>query len=412
MESIRDNFPFLINFQGIYADSACRTPVPRQVLKEMTQFYENFTGCYSKGGTSIISEGDELLEQARMDTAKFIGARSSGEIIWTNGLEDSLNIFINSYSAKFNEKIQILIDRSLNLSLIIPWLYSSLKRKFDLFFIDFDLHDLNNSSKFKELLNSIKPKLVMISYVSHTTGRIYPVDSICKIIHDYQAEILVDFSLALAHTPINVDKQNIDYAIGKFDTSFGPTGIGFIYGRILLLDEIYPIETFEYSLANIDSIETLKGNGMEFKFKKIPERLEGLSKNYSGMIGAAAALNFIKSLNINKIVANEKNLSKSFIEKIISSKNNNYSLLIDDFLEDMIPIFSLNVKTINPHDLVMMLDSEYKIISHAGFLSSSHIFKPLGFNNGIVQFSFSSFNDIKEIFDIVTSLNEIIELFN
>jgi cysteine desulfurase/selenocysteine lyase len=401
-----------MNFQGIYADSACKTPAPKQVIDAMSNFHENYTGCFYKGGNTLVSEGTELLEGARLEIAKFLGARSSGELVWTNGVIDSLNIFINSYSLDNKEKISILLDKNLSLSLIIPWLSPNLKNKYIVHFTDFSLYENEGTESFKKVLERTRPKIVIFPYISHLHGQIYPLDELIKQIHDYGAKVLVDLSHALSHSSFDVDDQKIDFAIGSFDTSFGPSGIGFLYGNILILDDMLPEEFFEFSLTEIDTINSLINLNTVFKFKKPPERFEGTSNNYSAMIGAAESVKFIKSMKIEKIIDYEQKLSKSFLTLIESIKMTDYDLFTPVSEEGKVPIFSLGIKTINPHDLALMLDSQYNIASYAGFLSSSHILRPLGYDRGINQFSFSIYNSVDDIETIIKSLSEVMDIFN
>jgi cysteine desulfurase/selenocysteine lyase len=411
LEKIKENFPFIKNFQGIYADSACKTPVPKQVIDAMRNFHENYTGCFYKGGNTLASEGTELLEGARMEIAKFLGARSSGELVWTNGVIHSLNIFIKSYCSDIKERIPILLDKNLSISLIIPWLNPKLNNKFSISFTDFSLYDKECIESFKKLLERTRPKIVIFPYISHLHGQIYPLEDLIKQIHDYEAKALVDLSHALSHSSFHVDDQKIDFAIGNFDTSFGPSGIGFLYGNISILDDMLPEEFFEFSLTEVDTINSLTNFNTVFKFKKPPERFEGLSNNYSAMIGAAESAKFIKSMKIENIINYEQKLSKSFLNLIKDIKKTDYNLFTSVSEEDKVPIFSLGMKTINPHDLALMLDSQYKIASYAGFLSSSHILRPLGYDRGINLFSFSIYNSVDDIEIIIKSLSEVIDIF-
>ena len=411
LEDIKKNFTFINNYDGIYADSASKTAIPNQVQQAIKNFQNKSNASYYKAGNSFIVEGTEILEQSRLNLAKFLGSRSSGEIIWTNGVPDALNLFLKSYHPKKNSKINILFDKNLSLPWILPWLNPKANSNNETLFFSMSESNHDYINDLNEEISTHKPKLVVFPHISQISGQLYPIEEIIKISHDNSAEVLLNMTHSLSHVEIDVHKLNIDYAIGKFDTNFGPSGIGFMYGKYALIDEMYPDDFNEYAITEIDNLSDLKNFSSTYKFKKPPERFESLSQNYSGIIGASEALNFINAIGIQKIREHEMNLSKKFIQEIQNLNIDDLNMFKAFSIENQIPIFSLASEMINPHDLSLMLDSNYKIASHSGFLSTPHFFNSIGYKDGVNQFSFSIYNSLEEIETISTSLNEIFVLF-
>jgi cysteine desulfurase/selenocysteine lyase len=400
VEKIRKNFPILekkVNGKRlVYLDNAATTQKPIQVINAVSDYYKNFNANVHRGMHYLSFVSSELFENAHKKVASFINA-SMNEIVFTKNATESLNLLAYSFALNFLKKNdEVLISKLEHNSNLVPWQQLSIKKCFKLNFVNVTLNgqiDLNDLSK--KISN--KTKIVSITHCSNVLGTITPLKEIEKIVHEKNAFLIVDGAQSVPHLKVNVKKLNIDFLVFSGHKMLGPTGIGVLYGKKELLEEMQP---FLFGGDMISEVFLKKSF-----WNSLPWKFEAGTPNIAGAIGLSKAIEFLEKIGMNNVLKHEKRLAEYCMQELSKiSKARIYGPKISE----KSGIVSFNIQGIHSHDIATVLNKE-GIAVRAGHHCAQPLMRELNINNS-VRASFYVYNSIEEINALINAIKKAIKL--
>ena len=352
---IREDFPILNkSFNDkeklIYLDHAATTQKPKQVLKKINDYYLNSNANVHRGAHQLSAKATEEFENARLSIKNYIKAYSEKEIIFTRNATEAINIVAKSWGEKnLKENDEILISIMEHHSNIVPWQLLAEKNKCKVKFTKITKEGTLDLEDFKNKLNK-NTKIVSLVHISNTLGCCNPIKQIAELARDNGSLVLVDACQSLAHTEVDVKDLNIDFLAGSGHKLCGPTGIGFLWSREEILENMPPL--FGGGEMIQDVFEDMS------TWADLPHKFEAGTPAIAEAIGLSEALNYINKLGLNNIQKYEKELTKYLFEEL---------LLIDDLNiigpnpeEDSqrASLASFFINNIHSNDIAEILDSK------------------------------------------------------
>lgn len=273
----------------IYLDSAAMTFTPKCVVEAMEEYNNNYKANVHRASHSLSLEATEHYENARNKVADFIGAKPE-EIIFTKNSTEGLNLL--AYSLDIKEGDEIVISVEEHHSNFVPWQQIAKKKGAVLKFIELDENGILDIKSAKKLITP-KTKIVSVSHVSNVMGVINPVKEIGKIVHENNSLFIVDAAQSAAHLLVDVKDMGCDYLVFSGYKICGPTGIGVLYGKINLLEELDPFMFGGEMIEKVSFEETT--------FNISPLKFEAGTPPITEAIGLGRAVEYVKGLGVDKV---------------------------------------------------------------------------------------------------------------
>ncbi len=403
IDKIREDFPILqkkVNGKPfIYLDSACTTLKPQKVIDAILGYYTEYTGCAGRSVHKFATRTTEEFEKAREKVAKFINAKKAEEIIWTKNTTEAINIIAHGF--KFDKGDKVITTNLEHTSGLLPWLVKQKAGKIDLDFVLCNEEGEFNVEQFKEKIDN-RTKLVSIIFASNVTATRTPLKEIIEIAHDKGALVLADAAQAAPHFTIDVKKLDVDFMGASGHKMCGPTGIGFLYGKLDLLKEVSPLAVGGETIKDIDACPGC------FEFENVPLRFEPGIQHYDGAIGFGAAIDYLSSIGMKNIETYEKELAQPLIEGLLSIPG--IDLIGPKDYKKKGALTAFNIKGMEPHDVAIMLD-EQNIFVRSGMHCAYPIHKFLHDFKGSVRASLYFYNTKEEVKIFIEKLNNIAKTF-
>lgn len=401
IEKIRQDFPVLNqkihDYDLIYFDNAATTQKPKAVIEAISSFYEHDNSNVHRGVHALSVRATEMYEAARAKVRRFINAKSVHECIFVRGTTEAINLVANSLVApRILPGEEILITHMEHHSNIVPWQMVCKKTGATLQVAPISLSGEVLLEEFAKKLNE-NTKFVAISYASNALGTINPVKKMIEMAHAYGAKVLLDGAQATAHLPIDVQDLDCDFYAFSGHKMYGPTGIGVLWGKEELLNNMSPYQGGG-EMINYVSFE-------ETTYAALPHKFEAGTPNIAGAIGLGAAIDYLGSLDLEAIGAYEAQLLHYATDAVESVKGYN----IIGTAAAKVPVVSFVHGTIHAHDIGTILDSEGIAIR-----SGHHCTMPLMEFYGVAatsRISLSFYNTQKEIDRCVEALQKVKEVF-
>ena len=376
----RDDFPMLKQ-DIIYFDNGATTLKPKSVIDSISDYYSNYSANAHRGDYKISQKVDNMYEGVREKIRKFINAREVSEIIFTSGSTDAINRVVFGYfKYKLKEGDEVLITESEHASNILPWFILEKSMGIVVKYIPLNEDNevtIENVSK----VISNKTRVISLAYVTNVIGDIRPIRDICNFAHKNNILVMVDGSQSAGHIKMDMIVDDIDFLAVSAHKMYGPTGVGFLYGKYDLLNEMVPLEY---------------GGGMNAMFlsdgymelREVPVRFEAGTQDIAGIIGMGAAIDYLNKLGLKNIIKYEHELKEYLVSRLNELDN------IIMYNEKTIGnIVAFNVVNVFSQDTAMYLD-KYNICVRAG----NHCAKILNnvFNvNNTCRISLSFYNNKK-----------------
>jgi len=405
IQRIRKDFPVLAQkIYGkplVYLDNAATTQKPNQVIDAITRFYSEANSNVHRSVHSLGAEATEAYEGARKKIQEFIGAETEREVIFTRGTTESMNLIMRGWGDDHIQKgDDIIVTRLEHHSNFVPW--QSLAERKEANFKIVELTDDYRIDKesFEKALSG-KPKIVAISLLSNVLGGITPVHELAQLAKDKGAIVVIDAAQAIAHIGLKVTEMGpVDFVAFSGHKMCGPTGIGVLWGREELLEDMSPYQFGGDMIQEVRDTHTT--------WNELPYKYEAGTPNISGVIGLGAAVDYLESIGMENIASYEQEITKQGLQKFNSLKG--VHLLGPKDSLNRAPVFAFTVDNIHPHDLATFLDTE-GIAVRAGH----HCTMPLHFKAGITASSRASFyfyNKLSEIDRLIEAIEKAKEYFN
>lgn len=311
VEAVRRDFPILqqlVHDQPlVYLDSAATTQKPRVVVDALSQYYLQDNSNVHRAAHALADRATTGFENARKRIAQFINSPKPEQIIWTRGTTESINLVAASYGrVALQPGDKILVSTLEHHSNIVPWQLIAAERGATVIPIPLDNRGDLDLDAYAALLDE-RVKIVAVNQVSNALGTVNPIKSIVQSAHAVGAKVLVDGAQAIAHFPVDVQDLNCDFYAFSGHKAFGPTGIGVLWGRESLLEQMPPYQ------GGGEMIESVSFSGTTFN--QLPYKFEAGTPDIAGAIGMAAAIEYLGNLDRAAVQAHEAALLAECIER-------------------------------------------------------------------------------------------------
>lgn len=393
---IKKDFPIFSGSDLVYLDNAATTQKPQSVLDEVDSLYSEANANVHRALYSLGSEATERFENSRKKVAKYIGANSEKEIVFTSGTTESINLLARSIGNTLKPGDEILISEMEHHSNIVPWQmaaqrtgatlkYLSIKKTGDL--------DISNSEKYF----TSNTKIVSLTHVSNVLGTINPIKKLSEKAHQVGAIMIVDGAQGASHMPVDVKELGCDFYAFSGHKMLGPTGIGVLWGKTEYLEEMDPFMGGG-EMINTVTMESSTWNDIPYKF-------EAGTPNFAQAVGLGAAIDYLQNIGMNNIATHEQMLIKYALGKL----NQIDGLRIHGSAKDRSGVISFNMDGIHPHDLAQFLNED-NIAIRVGHHCAQPLLKALG-ETATARMSFYIYNDESDVDKFCESLETIKNYF-
>ncbi len=386
-KEIRKDFPiFNKKIEGyplIYFDNTATTQKPFKVIDAISDFYKNYNANIHRGVHRLSQEASDLYEEAHRKTGNFINCNWD-EVVFTRNTTESINLVANCMDFKKGDEVIVsLMEHHSN---IVPWQILEKRKGIVLKFVEVNNGELDIEDLKSKISN--KTKLVSMTHVSNVLGTINPVGEIAKITHENNAYFLVDGAQSAPHMKIDVKKMGCDFFAFSSHKMLGPTGIGVLYGKKEIMEEMRPF------ITGGDMIEEVFEH--HSTWNTLPWKYEAGTPNIAGAVGFSAALDYLNSIGMQNVENYIQELTKYALEKIDAEIYGP---------KKRAGIISFNLRKIHPHDVAYLLDKK-GIAVRSGNHCAQPLMRKLNIL-GTVRASFYIYNTKEEIDFFVKQLEEI-----
>jgi len=403
MESCRKDFPILDQqVHGhplVYLDNAATSQKPRAVIAALAHFYEKDNANVHRGIHELSRRSTVAYEAARDRVAKFIHARQSSEIIFTRGTTEAINLVANTWGAK-NLKAgdTILLTEMEHHSNIVPWQLVAARTGAKLAYIPVTGDDgLLDLTHLDQRLDDPSVKLFAFTFVSNTLGTINPVIELCARARRRKIVTLVDAAQAAGHRPVDVQEIDCDFLAFSSHKLCGPTGMGVLYGRAELLENMPPFQGGGDMIATVDYFAST--------WKEAPHKFEAGTPDFGAAVGLRAALDYLDAIGVDKIARHDQELSAYAYEQL--SRLSGIRLFGPKRERSGVVSFLMN--NIHAHDVVTAAD-QYGVALRGGHHCNQPLMKKLGVES-TARASFYFYNTVAEVDRLFAVLTEIQKFF-
>lgn len=386
VREIRQDFPALrqqiYGKNLIYFDNGATSQKPQMVLDAIQQYYSKDNANIHRGVHHLSQKATNEYEASREFIQRYINAAKKEEIIFTKGTTDGINLVANSFSDLLQAGDEILISAMEHHSNIVPWQMVCERKKLILKVIPINKRGELDMTAFEQLLSS-KTKLVAVTHISNALGTINPIKEIIDSSHAIGAKVLIDGAQSIQHLKVDVQDLNCDFFVFSGHKVFGPTGIGVLYGKSHLLEEMPPYQGGGDMIAKV-TFEKTTYNELPFKF-------EAGTPHIAGGICLGTALQYLDQFELNEIAHYEKELAE-YAQDLLSTFED---VRIIGTAKQKTSVVSFVVDGVHPFDIGTLLDKQGIAVR-----TGHHCTQPLMDFYGIpgtVRASFAFYNTKEEI---------------
>lgn len=413
VKRIRNDFPiFERTFKGkrmVYLDSTATTQKPIQVIEAISEYYKKYNANVHRGIYGLSEEATDLYEKSRENISKFINSKHPESIVFVRNTTEALNLLSYSIGKKLKKGDEIITTLMEHHSNIVPWQFLQEKGVI-LKYIDINEDGTLKVDQLQETLTK-NTKIVTITHASNVLGTINDVKKIAEIVHENGSIFIVDGAQSVPHMPVDVQSIDCDFLAFSGHKMLGPMGIGVLYGKLDLLNDMDPF------MGGGEMINEVHITGSTWA--EVPLKFEAGTPNVEGAVGLSAAINYLKTIGMENIRDHEKYLVKYALEKIGE---------LDDLIvygpknpEIRGGVISFNFKNIknervakalmdegimiHPHDVATILDLDAVMVR-----SGHHCAQPLMDRLGVPATSRASFyiyNDKDDIESLISALKKV-----
>ena len=402
-EQLKNDFPILTQIVNdeplVYLDNAATTQKPTAVLAALETYYREANANVHRGVHTLAERATTQYEAAREKVQHFIHANESAEVLFTRGTTTSLNWVAKSYGeANVKSGDEILISVMEHHSNLIPWQQLAKKTGAALKYIELTEEGLLDMESFHAQLSE-KTKIVALAHVSNVLGVINPIQEIARLIHARGAVLVVDGAQAVPHMPVDVQELEADFYAFSGHKMVGPTGIGVLYGKRSLLEQMEPVEFGGEMIAMV--------NDQDSTWKELPWKFEAGTPNIAGAIGLGAAIDYLSTVGLTSIHEHEKDLMAYLWPKLTSIPG--LTIYGPKDTAKRTGIVTFNLDGLHPHDVATAMDMEGVAI-RAGHHCAQPLMRRLSANS-TARASFYLYNTTADVDKFIEALLATKEFF-
>lgn len=401
MEAIRGQFPILHrNIRGkrlAYLDSAATTQKPKVVLDSLQHYYAQMNANVHRGIHFLSEQASQAYEDSRTRVQQFLNAKETRECIFVSGTTEAINLIARCFGEAFvGPNDEILISEMEHHANIVPWQMLAKRNGAKLKFIPLKQDGDLDLSHLDELLSE-RTKILAVTHVSNAIGTLNPIKMIIDRAHAKGIPVLVDGAQASPHLLIDVQALNCDFYTFSGHKTYGPTGVGVLYGKAQWLEKLPPYQ------GGGDMI--LKVTMQESEYKKIPYKFEAGTPPIAAVIALGTALDFLMNLDREAIHQHEERLLQ-LTEKML---NQLPGIQVIGSPKQRVALLSFTMKGIHPHDIASIVDQE-GVALRAGHHCAMPLMDFFSLN-GSARVSFGLYNNEEDIEQLAHALQQVQNLF-
>ncbi len=391
----REDFPMFDN-DIIYLDNGATTFKPKCVIDKMTEYYTKYSANAHRGDYDISYKVDVEYENARKLVSRFINAEMD-EVVFTSGATESLNMIASGFFEHILEPgDEVLITLSEHASNVLPWFM--LARKNGIIVKNIEL-DSNLHVTLNNVIKAITPntKVISLAHITNVVGDIRPIKEICEYAHEHNIFVVVDGAQSVPHIKTDVKDLDCDFLSFSAHKMCGPTGVGVLYGKHELLENLVPINYGGGMNESFDSID-------EVYLKDLPTRLEAGTPNIASVIGFGEAIKYLNNVGMDNITIHEIKLKKYLIEKLKTIPHIN---IVNDECDS--GIIAFNVDGVFAQDVAYFLN-KYHICVRAGNHCAKILKSAIGVKNTvrISMYFYNTYEECDKVYELLKDKNRII----
>ncbi len=396
-DSIRSQFPILdqkvYGKPLVYFDNAATTQKPQSVIDTLCRYYQTLNSNIHRGAHYLAAEATEEYEQTRRAVQQFINARHSHEIVFTRGTTESINLVAASFGQRFlKDGDEVVVSAMEHHSNIVPWQLACERQGAKLRVIPFDDDGVLDLEALRGMLNE-KTRIVAVNHVSNTLGTVNPIRLIVDIAHSHGIPVLVDGAQAISHFAVDVQELGCDFYCFSGHKMYGPMGVGVMYGREELLEQMPPYQGGGEMIKDV-TFERTTYNELPFKF-------EAGTPAVGDVLGLHSAIRFMQQTGIENIARHEKELTEYATERLLQIED----LRIYGRAKEKTSVISFLVGNAHPYDVGTLLD-KLGIAVRTGHHCTQPIMDRYGIP-GTVRASFAVYNTREEVDVLISAIERI-----
>ena len=401
IDLVRKDFPILerevYKRPLVYLDNAATTQKPRCVVEAITDEYYSVNANVHRGVHFLSQQATDLHEAARERVRNFINARSTSEIVFTRGTTESLNLVATSFGEAFlHEGDEVILTVMEHHSNIVPWQLLRDRKGIVLRVVPMSDEGVLDLDAYERLFTS-RTKLVCAAHVSNVLGTVNPVKQMAEVAHAHGAKFLVDGAQSVPHFKVDVQELNCDFLVFSGHKVYGPTGIGVLYGREELLEQMPPYQGGGEMIARVTFDKTT--------YERLPFKFEAGTPDYVGSHALAVALDYVDRLGMDNIQAHEHELTQYAMEQMGLIPG----MRLYGTASDKDAVVSFNVGDIHPLDLGTLLD-RLGIAIRTGHHCAQPLMERCGVE-GMARASFALYNTREEVDALVAGIDRVRKMF-
>ncbi|RRK11314.1 cysteine desulfurase [Lactiplantibacillus garii] len=399
----RQDFPILktrVNDEPLtYLDNAATSQKPQAVIDAMADFYANGNANVHRGVYTLAAQATDRYEAVRDQVAQLLNAARREEVFFTRSTTDSLNWVVQTYGEQFvsagDEIVVAVMEHHSNL---VPWQQLAIRKGATLKYVglqpdgQLDLEDAR-----KQI--TAKTKIVAVTQASNVLGVTNPIKTLARLAHAQHAVLVVDGAQAVAHMPVDVQALDADFYAFSAHKVYGPTGVGVLYGKYALLEQLTPAQFGGEMISDVDWQTT--------EFAAIPERFEAGTPNVCGVIGLGAALTYLQRVGFATVQTIEKRLTAQLLDGLTQMPG--ITVYGPQTVADHGPVVAFNVENVHGHDVATGLD-----LAGVEVRAGHHCAQPLMrylHVSATVRASVGFYNNEADVERFLTALKSVKEFF-
>lgn len=388
LSSYRQDFPLIQHYtqadpKWVYLDSGATTQKPQVVLDAISEGYTRFNANVHRGVYKLSREATDRHEAARRTLADFIGAKETCEVIFTRGTTDGLNLIASTAGEMLVEEgDEILITAMEHHANLVPWQQLCLRKEATLKVAPLLSNGSLDLDAFETLLSD-RTKIVAIAHVSNVLGTHNPVEHITQLAHQHGAIVVVDGAQSAPHMQVNVQQLGIDFFVCSAHKIYGPTGIGIVWGRKELLEQIPPYQYGGEMIEHVSFEHTT--------FNVLPYKFEAGTPDFIGSHAFATAVRYLQSIGLDRIAAYEHELLEHLSSVITSIP----SLEILGTAPDKSAVVTFISHTAHAYDLGLLLDQQ-QVSLRTGHLCAIPLIEGMG-HHATIRATIGLYNNHQDI---------------
>ena len=400
-KKIKAAFPIFQNQKMVYLDSAASAQKPKIVLQAEQDFYTHSYANVHRGLYPVAQAATQCYEDARHKVQQFLNAKETEEIIFTKGATEAINLVAFSFGSNLKKGDEVIVTVAEHHANFLPWKMLAEKKGILLHILPVSKEGDFLFDAFEKKISS-KTKLVAVTGASNVLGVFFPLKEIIQAAHQKGAKVLVDGAVHVVHQAVDVQDLDCDFYAFSSHKIYGPTGVGVLYAKKDLLEQMPPYQTGGEMIALVTEENV--------KWAKVPYKFEAGTPPIAQAVGLGAALDFISNIGWDKIQEHENRLLTSILSALQKIKG----IKIygpQEHLENKAPLISFTLENASVYDVATLL-TEQGICLRSGFHCAEPLHHFIGADQGSLRISFGMYNTPDDVDAFIIALEKTKKILN